>query len=146
MTSARLLNAAIFAIAAVYTWYGGAYTVQFGDVLGPSVFPLIVGVPAMLLSGSLVVFPGGAIDWPHRGHALRQGAALVVLVGYAWLLRPIGFPVATFALVAALGVILGGSPARAVLLGLGTALGLWALFDRVLGLPLAVLGPWLGGR
>ena len=143
--SIRLAGAAIFVIAAVYTWFGSGYSAPFGDVLGPGVFTIIVGVPTMLLAGSLVVFPGADADWPERDGWLRQGAALAVLIGYAWTLKGLGFPVATFFLIALLGITLGGKPAKAVILGAAMSLFLWALFDQVLGLPLAFIGPWLGG-
>jgi len=140
--SVRLAGVAIFMIAALYTWYGRDYTASFGDVLGPSVFPMIVGIPAMILSASLVVFPTGQVAWPDRSHMLRQVAALAILLGYAFLLLPLGFPLATFGLIAGMGIVLGGSPVKAIILGAFFAPALWALFDQVLGLPLAVLGRW----
>lgn len=138
----RLAGAAIFMVAALYTWYGQAYSASYGDVLGPSAFPVIVGVPAMILSASLVVFPGGQVAWPDRAHMLRQGAALAILFGYALLLRPLGFPIATFGLIVGIGAVLGGPPIRVVILSALFAPALWALFDQVLGLPLAFLGRW----
>jgi len=140
--SVRLAGVAIFMIAALYTWYGRVYTASFGDVLGPSVFPLIVGIPTMILSASLVVFPSGHVEWPDRSHIFRQVAALVILFGYAWLLRPLGFPLATFGLIAGIGIVLGGPPLKSVILGAVLSPGLWVLFDQVLGLPLAFLGGW----
>lgn len=140
--SVRLAGVAIFMIAALYTWYGREYTASFGDVLGPSVFPLIVGIPTMILSASLVAFPTGRVEWPDREHIFRQVAALAILFGYAWLLRPLGFPLATFGLIAGIGIVLGGPPLRSVILGAVLAPGLWLLFDQVLGLPLAFLGAW----
>lgn len=140
--SIRLLGVAILVIAALYTWRSQTYTINFGDVLGPSVFPLIVGIPTMILAASLVVFPAGAVDWPPKGRMLRQVAALAILIAYAWLLRPLGFPLATFGLVAAMGMVLSGTPWKALVLAAFVAPGLWALFDQVLGLPLAFLGSW----
>ena len=136
----RLVGAAIFVIAAYYTWVGSAYTARFGDVLGPAIFPVIVGIPTMLLSASLVVFPGGQVGWPGKANLLKQVLALVILVGYAWTLKPLGFPLATFGLIALLGMVLGGAPVKAAILGATMSLGLWALFDQILGLPLAFLG------
>jgi len=138
--SVRILGVAIFMIAALYTWQAGTYDVSFGDVLGPTVFPVIVGVPMMILSASLVVFPSGQVDWPAPQRMGRQLAALAVLVGYTIALEPLGFPLATFALIALIGIILGGAPKKAVLLGAIMAPALWALFDQVLGLPLDFLG------
>lgn len=138
--SVRILGVAIFVIAALYTRQAGTYDVSFGDVLGPTVFPIIVGIPMMILSASLVVFPTGQVDWPAPQRMWRQAAALAVLVGFTMTLEPLGFPLATFALIALIGIILGGAPWRAVLLGAIMAPALWALFDRVLGLPLDFLG------
>ncbi len=138
--SVRILGVAIFVIAALYTRQAGTYAVSFGDVLGPTVFPVIVGIPMMILSASLVVFPTGQVDWPAPQRMWRQAAALAVLVGFTMTLEPLGFPLAAFALIALIGIILGGAPWRAVLLGAIMAPALWALFDQVLGLPLDFLG------
>ncbi len=134
------MGVVIFVIAALYTRQAGTYAITFGDVLGPTVFPIIVGIPMMLLSASLVVFPTGQVDWPAPQRMWRQLAALAVLVGYTLTLEPLGFPLATFALIALIGIILGGAPWRAVLLGAIMAPALWALFDQLLGLPLDFLG------
>ncbi|MCL3883271.1 tripartite tricarboxylate transporter TctB family protein [Marivita sp. GX14005] len=144
--SIRLAGAAIFMVAAVYTWFGSGYSAPFGDVLGPSVFTLIVGIPTMLLSASLVAFPSGQTDWPDKSGWLRQGAALAILFGYAATLKGLGFPIATFFLIALLGITLGGKPVKSLILGAVMSLFLWALFDQVLGLPLAFLGAYFGGR
>ncbi|MFP7570137.1 tripartite tricarboxylate transporter TctB family protein [Marivita sp. S2033] len=138
--SVRLAGVAIFVIAALFTWYGSGYTASFGDVLGPGIFPIIVGVPAMILSASLVAFPSGEVDWPDGSGWGRQAAALATLFGYAFLLVPLGFPLATFGLLALLGIVLGGNPVKALILGVAMSLFLWVLFDQVLGLPLAFLG------
>mgnify|MGYP006270846609 CR=1 FL=1 len=134
------MGVAIFVIAALYTRQAGTYDVAFGDVLGPTVFPVIIGVPMMVLAASLVVFPAGQVVWPAPQRMARQLAALAVLVGYTVALQPLGFPLATFALIALIGIVLGGAPWRAVLLGALMAPALWALFDRVLGLPLDLVG------
>lgn len=142
--SVRFLGAAVLVIAALYTWYSQSYAASFGDVLGPSVFPVIVGIPVMLLAGSLVLVPSGQVIWPGPGRLWRLGAALAVLLGYAAVLLPLGFPLATFMLIALLGLILGGPVVRTVCVAAVMAPGLWALFDQVLGLPLAFLGRLFG--
>ncbi|WP_299792438.1 tripartite tricarboxylate transporter TctB family protein [uncultured Marivita sp.] len=142
--STRIMGVVIFVVAALYTWQAGDYVITFGDVLGPSVFPVIVGIPMMILSASLVVFPTGQAEWPAPQRMWRQAAALAVLVGYTILLQPLGFPLATFALIALIGIILGGAAWKATLLGALMAPALWALFDQVLGLPLDFLGTLFG--
>ncbi|MCK0166724.1 tripartite tricarboxylate transporter TctB family protein [Jannaschia sp. S6380] len=143
--SVRLAGAAILVVAAFYTYFGRGYSAAFGDVLGPSVFPVLVGTVAMILAGSLVIFPSGTVAWPSAGRMGRQLGALVVLFGYAWVLVPLGFPLATFGLIAGLAIVLGGPVWKSILLGAVMSLGLWALFDQVLGLPLAFLGDALTG-
>lgn len=143
-SSVRLFGAAVFAIAALYTLQAQTYQITFGDVLGPSVFPVIVGIPMMILSASLVLFPTGQVEWPTRDRLWRQAAALGVFIGYVLVMEQIGFPIATAALIALLGIIMGGAPWRAVALGAVFGPGLWALFDQVLGLPLDFLGTLFG--
>jgi putative tricarboxylic transport membrane protein len=142
--SVRLFGAAVFSIAALYTLQAETYQITFGDVLGPSVFPIIVGIPMMILSASLVVFPTGQVEWPGRDRLWRQAVALAVFVGYTQVMEPIGFPIATAALIAIVGIIMGGAPWRAIALGAVFGPGLWALFDQVLGLPLDFLGTLFG--
>jgi putative tricarboxylic transport membrane protein len=143
--SIRLAGAAIFLIAAFYAWTAQNYTASFGDVLGPSVFPVLVGIPAMALALSLVVFPGGTVAWPAGGRILRQVIALAMLIAYALLLKPVGFPLATFGVIAGVAIVLGGPVTTSLIIAATGALSLWALFDRGLGLPLDFLGPVFGG-
>ena len=140
----RLVAALVFVVAAAYTLTGSGYSVSFGDVLGPSVFPTMVGIPAMVLSGSIALFPGGRTSWPARHRLLRQAAAVAILVAYAYLLQPLGFPIAPGLLIGSVAWLMGGPPLAALLLGALAAPGLYVLFDRVLGLPLDLLGRWFG--
>jgi putative tricarboxylic transport membrane protein len=142
--SVRLFGAAVFAIAALYTFHASTYQITFGDVLGPSVFPVIVGIPMMILAASLAVFPSGEVEWPGPERLWRQAAALAVFVGYTQVMELIGFPITTGILIALVGIIMGGAPWRAVALGAVFGPGLWALFDQVLGLPLDFLGTLFG--
>ena len=57
-----------------------------------------------------------------------------------WLAWWLLLAMAVRALFPLIGIILGGAPWRAVVLAAVMAPGLWALFDRVLGLPLDFLG------
>ena len=112
-------------------------------MLGPSVFPTMIGVPAMILSALIALFPGGTTSWPARHRLLRQVAAVAILLAYAYLLQPLGFPIATGLLIASVAWLMGGPPIGSLLLGVLAAPGLYVLFDRVLGLPLDLLGHWL---
>lgn len=138
--SSRLAGAAIFLIAALYAWTAQGYSVSFGDVLGPSVFPTMIAIPAMLLALSLVVFPGAPTSWPTPARLIRQSMALAALIAYALLLRPLGFPLATAMLIALLAIVLDGPPLKSLIIGVVGALGLWLLFDQLLGLPIDFFG------
>ncbi|MFD0917167.1 tripartite tricarboxylate transporter TctB family protein [Pseudahrensia aquimaris] len=140
--SIRLGGAAIFLVAAFFAWVGQSYTTSFGDPLGPTIFPLLVGIPTMLLAASMVIFPSGEVTWPEPRRIAQQVGALAVLIAYSMLLKPLGFPIATFGLISALAAVLGGPPKKALLLGAVMSLSLWVLFDQILGLPLAFLGAW----
>ena len=143
--SIRLAGVAIFMVAALYAWTAQDYTASFGDVLGPSVFPVMVGIPAMALALSLVVFPGGSVSWPSGPRLLRQAMALAALIAYALLLEPLGFPLATAAVIAAVAMVLDGPPLKSSLIGIIGSLSLWVLFDQLLGLPIDFLGTLFGG-
>lgn len=143
--SIRLAGVAIFLIAALYAWTAQDYTASFGDVLGPSVFPVMVGIPAMALALSLVVYPGGTVSWPSGGRMLRQGMAIAALIGYAFLLKPLGFPLATAAVIAIVAMVLDGPPIKSMIIGVAGSLSLWVLFDQLLGLPIDFLGTFFGG-
>lgn len=143
--SIRLAGVAIFLIAALYAWTAQDYTASFGDVLGPSVFPVMVGIPAMLLALSLVVFPGGTVSWPAPSRLLRQGLAIASLVAYSVLLEPLGFPLATAALVSVIAIVMDGPVIKSTIIGVVGALSLWVLFDQLLGLPIDFLGTFFGG-
>jgi putative tricarboxylic transport membrane protein len=142
--SNRLMGVAIFMVAALYLWQARGFQANFGDVLGPSVFPTMVGLLALLLSASMVVLPSGSVTWPERRRMARQAAALVVMVLYALFLGQLGFPIATFGLIAALAVLMGGPPLKSLAVGAALSIGLFVLFDRLLGLPLDALGSWFG--
>ena len=128
-------------IAALYTWQAGTYDVSFGDVLGPTVFPVIVGVPMIdpfRFSGGVPVGAGRlarpATDGTAAGRAGRAG-------GLHHRARAAGLSARD--LRAHRADRHSSSAVRrrkAVLLGAIMAPALWALFDQVLGLPLDFLG------
>jgi putative tricarboxylic transport membrane protein len=137
--SDRLAGAAFAALAGWIWWKAGEFQLAFGDPVGPSAFPRLVAAPMALCALALIVAPDAEPAWP-RGRALaRQGAALAALLAYPALLAPLGFPLATAAAVAALGRTLGADWLRAAGAGVVAGVGLWAVFDRLLGLPLPAL-------
>lgn len=142
--SDRIAGVLLALFAAWYGWEAGEYQIEFGDPLGPSVFPRLLAVPIGLLGLYLAVRPDPDPDWPIGRRLLSQAATLVALVAYALLLMPLGFILATAALAGVLAALLGARPARAAATGVATSLGCYVLFDWLLGIPLPA-GVLLGG-
>ena len=140
----RLAGVCFFLLAAGYVWLSAGYTAGFGDPLGPAIFPRVIGIPAILLGLSLIIWPRHNAIWAGPVGLLRQAAALGLLLGYALLLEPVGFVPSTFAAVLGLGLLMGAPPVRGLLTAGIAAPGLYLLFDRLMGLPLPMIGTWFG--
>lgn len=142
--SDRIAGALICAVAILYVVVAGNYAVSFADPVGASVFPRLVGIPAILLAASLVLRPGPEARWASGRGLLRQAGVLALLLAYALFLEQIGFVPATLVLVAVMSMVMGARPLAAGMTGLITVPALYLLFDRVLGLPLEPLGSYFG--
>jgi putative tricarboxylic transport membrane protein len=140
----RLAGLCFFLLAAGYVWLSAGYTAGFGDPLGPAIFPRVIGIPAILLGLSLMIWPRHDAVWAGPAGLLRQAAALGLLLGYALLLEPVGFVPSTFATILGLGLLMGAPPIRGFLTAGIAAPGLYILFDRLMGLPLPMIGTWFG--
>lgn len=140
----RLAGLTFFLLAAGYLWLSAGYTAGFGDPLGPAIFPRVIGIPAVILGLSLMIWPAHNATWAGTAGLLRQGAAIALLLGYALLLEPLGFVPTTFAAILGLSVLMGAPPLSGLLTAAAAAPGLYFLFDRLMGLPLPLLGEMLG--
>ena len=140
----RLAGLAFFLLAAGYVWLSAGYTAGFGDPLGPAIFPRVVGIPAIVLGLTLAIWPSHNASWAGSGGLARQGAAIAILIGYALLLEPLGFVPTTFAAILGLGLLMGAPVLAGFLTAAIAAPGLYLLFDRLMGLPLPLLGTWFG--
>ncbi|MGB8621938.1 MAG: tripartite tricarboxylate transporter TctB family protein [Paracoccaceae bacterium] len=127
------------AFLALSVWYGvtaGNYEASFGDPLGPAAFPMIIAVPAAVMSVAMILRPDPdpafARGWP----LARQLTSLAVLLGYALLLERLGFPLATMLATALLARLIGARWKQAVVSAVAIAFSLYFAFDHLLGLPL----------
>lgn len=139
----RLTGAAIFIIAAFYSYAATGYEAGFGDPLGPKAFPLLLSIPTMVIGLSLVVWPGSMEPWGEPRRLLIQAAAVATLFGFVIFLEPIGYVPSTVAMISILAMLMQARPAYALLAGLISAPALWLLFDRFLDLPLPFFGTWM---
>lgn len=115
--------------------------------MGPAYFPTMLGLLLALIGLAVVlralVRPGPAVgQFALRKPALVLGATVL----FGLLLRPLGLAGALVLLV----VLSACASERfrwpvALALGVGLAVGSSILFVRLLGLPIPILGTWLGG-
>jgi len=107
------------------------------DAVGPKAFPLIIAAILGLSSAVIALRPDAEPAWPALGRLVEIAAAVVVLILYAELLPVAGFIVATAFAAAYLAWRLGSAPVEAVLVGIGTSVGIYVIFHLALGLSLA---------
>lgn len=140
----RVVGAAVFVIAVAFVCVGSSYRIGIGDPLGPAAFPLLVGFPALCLSGALIVAPKDSYPWGNQVALLKLLSGVASLLIYAIGMETVGFLPATFAMFAVLAWLFGASSKNAVIAASIAAPGLYLLFDKVLGLPLPAFGELIG--
>jgi putative tricarboxylic transport membrane protein len=135
MTASRLLGAVLILLAAAAAFSAQSLVVPFAaDPLGPRGFPTTVAA-VLGVCGALLLIPRGEpFAWPER--RLAPWLLIAAMAGYALLLAPLGFLPATALLAGLVALVFGAAPLPALATGVGTSLLLWALFDRLLDLPL----------
>ncbi len=115
------------------------------DPMGGKAFPYIVGGVAALCAISMILSPDADPAWPSLGTWLSLGLAVIVLIGYAYTLKPMGFLIPTALAAGILSYQISPRPVPAVLTGLGLSVGLFFLFKYALGLGLIPFPKgWMG--
>lgn len=137
MAADRIFGAVMIVVALGYILSAMNIQTSFlSDPVGPRIFPYMVAGVVILCSLVMVLKPDANADWPAPMMALKIGAALALLVGYALTIRPMGFILPTVIVSAALSYMISPRPVPAALAGLGLGIGLFVLFKIVLGLGL----------
>ncbi len=143
-----VLSGAIF--SGVGVWFmGQSLNLSMGSMrsMGPGYLP--VALSLMLLAFGIAVLVRGVLRGvgemqgiPLRGLAAVIGALLI----FAFCVRGAGLGPTVFVMV--LVTCLGSAKSRlvpSVILAAGLAIFSWLAFIQGLGLPLSLIGPWLGG-
>ncbi|MDX1654247.1 MAG: tripartite tricarboxylate transporter TctB family protein [Candidatus Competibacteraceae bacterium] len=135
--SDRIVGVLLLVLAIGYGLATGSFTSGFfSDSLGPAAFPRLLAILLGIASLYLILRPDPDADWP-RGRALiHQLFTVGVLVAYAFLLELLGFLPTTFIALMVIALQLGRPLGAAALMGALGALGLFILFDLLLGLNL----------
>lgn len=134
---------------------GGVFGIQASGLvvgtagrMGPGYFPIVLSGVLALFGGLLVGVglrvPGG----PVHGTFAWRGFIMLLLavVAFAAAMQPLGFLPAVAASVALAFLGSRRFSVRAVIpLAAGFSAFSWLVFIKGLGLPLQLLGPWLGG-
>jgi putative tricarboxylic transport membrane protein len=117
----------------------------FADPLGPKAFPLLISAVAFLAGATMVMRPDAEPAWPGLATLMRLAVATVILVAYAYALKPLGFLVPTAIASAALSYQIRPRSVQSLFIGLALAGGLFVIFKYALGLGLFALPRWLIG-
>ncbi|ETX29321.1 tripartite tricarboxylate transporter TctB family protein [Roseivivax isoporae] len=138
MMSDRVLGGVGLALAAFYAWAATIIPEPFAsDAIGPDGFPMIIAAVLALSSLYFVLKPDPDPKWPALNRLAEIGFALLVMFGYAQVLPVLGFVFSTILITAYLTWRLGAGPLTSLLNGVGTAVGLFVIFELIFGLSLA---------
>ncbi len=144
--SDRIFGVIVILGAAAYAW--GAFQIQssfMSDPVGSKSFPLILAGVAALCGLVFLLRPDGEPDWPSVATLANIAVAAIVMVGYAYGLKPLGFLIPTAICAAILSYQISPRPLPAVLTGLGLSVGLFIVFKYALGLGLQPFPKeWIG--
>ncbi len=115
------------------------------DPVGSKTFPILVASAAILCGISMILRPDEEPDWPAMSALAALGFSVVLLIGYAYALKPLGFLIPTAIAAGVLSYQISPRPRFAALAGLGLSIGLFLLFKYALGLGLVAFPKAIGG-
>ena len=135
--SDRILGLVTVVTALAYIASAAQLETSFlSDPVGPKTFPFLIG-GIFLLCGLVFLFrPDPDPVWPEAKSWLSLAAATIVLILYAYALKPMGFLVPTAIAAAILSYQIGPRVVPAILAGVGLSVGLFFVFKFLLGLSL----------
>ena len=146
ISSDRIFGVVMIIVALGY--FLSARTIQtplFPDPMGPKSFPMMIAAGVILCSIVIVLKPDDEPHWPPSQALFAILIAALVMVGYAYALKPLGFLIPTAIASAILSYQLSPRAPQAAITGLGLSVGLFILFKYALKLETlqAVPKSWL---
>lgn len=135
--SDRLFGLAVALVALAYIASATQVETSFlTDPVGPKLFPILVGAVALICAVLVIVNPDGEPAWPPARTFLAILITTVVLVGYAYALKPLGFVIPTAVASGVLSYQIHANLKTAFLTGVGLSVTLFVIFKYMLGLGL----------
>ena len=119
-----------------------AYNLPAGNIfdkLGPKAFPIVIATGLILSAFFVVLRPDAEPDWPDMRTIGALSIPTVVLIAYAYALRPFGFLFPTAIAAGVLSYQISPRKVPAILTGIGLSVGLFVVFKYALGLGLVAL-------
>ena len=138
------LLAAVVALA----YIASATQIQTGfmtDPVGSKGFPLIVGIIGAISAMWMVFFPDENPKWPGLRTLIALLCSVLVLVGYAYALRPFGFIIPTALAAGILSYQISPNYKHAIASGTGLSIILFLIFKYALALGLVAFPKGLLG-
>ena len=137
MASDRVFGLVVLMAAAAHIAAATQIQSSFlSDPVGSKAFPIIIGVVAAICGFVLMVKPDPEPDWPASRTLIAILVAVVVLIAYAYALKPMGFLIPTAFTAAILSYQISPRPVPAAIAGVSLSVGLFSLFKFALGLGL----------
>ncbi len=146
MASDRIFGLVATLLALAYIASATQIETSFlSDPVGPRTFPIMIGAVAAICTMYMVIRPDADPDWPTVATFGALGFAVIILVLYAYALRPFGFLIPTAFATGILSYQISPRAGAAAATGLGLSVGLFLIFKYVLGLGLVAFPPGLLG-
>jgi len=146
MASDRVFGLAAALLALVYIAAARDIQTSFlSDPVGPKAFPIIIGSVGALSAMFMVFRPDPEPEWPALRTLAALALAVLVLVGYAYTLKPLGFLIPTAVVATILSYQISPRAKLAALTGTGLSFGLFLIFRFALGLGLVAFPKWMVG-
>ena len=137
MMSDRIFGVVVILCALAYT--AGAFQIQtsfMSDPVGSKTFPLMLAGVAVICGLVFIFRPDDAPEWPSMATLANIAVSVVVMIAYAYGLKPLGFLIPTAICAAILSYQISTRALPAALTGLGLSIGLFIIFKYALGLGL----------
>jgi putative tricarboxylic transport membrane protein len=137
MKGDRLFGVVVILGALAYA--AGALQIQtsfMSDPVGSKTFPLVLAGVAVICGLVMIFRPEADPDWPGLATLGSLAISVIVMVGYAYAIKPLGFMLPTALCAAILSFQISPRAVPSALTGVGLSVGLFIVFKFALGLGL----------